>query len=77
MQPMVNLALRAARNAGKVIVRAIEQLDKVEVQAKGTNDLIIKNKEDRDVIAARVTEKMAGIKDMINKITGGLDEIGF
>jgi TP901 family phage tail tape measure protein len=46
-------------------------------QAKGTNDLIIKNKEDRDVIAARVTEKMAGIKDMINKITGGLDEIGF
>ena len=40
MHPMLNIGIRAARNAGKVIVRAIEQLDKVEVHAKGTNDFV-------------------------------------
>jgi len=40
MHPMLNIGIRAARNAGKVIVRAIEQLDKVEVEAKGTNDFV-------------------------------------
>ncbi len=40
MHPMLNIAVRAARTAGNVIVRAIEQLDKVEVELKGTNDLV-------------------------------------
>jgi myo-inositol-1(or 4)-monophosphatase len=40
MHPMLNIGIRAARNAGKVLVRAIEQLDKVEVEAKGTNDFV-------------------------------------
>ena len=40
MHPMLNIAVRAARAAGKEIVRAFEQLDKIEVELKGTNDIV-------------------------------------
>ncbi|WP_026958914.1 inositol-1-monophosphatase [Aliagarivorans taiwanensis] len=40
MHPMLNIAVRAARNAGKVITRAYEQLDKVETMAKSANDYV-------------------------------------
>jgi len=40
MHPMLNIAVRAARNAGNVIVRAFEQTDKLEIESKGTNDFV-------------------------------------
>lgn len=40
MHPMLNIAVRAARSAGNIISRAFEQQDKVEVSAKGLNDLV-------------------------------------
>jgi len=40
MHPMLNIAVRAARNAGKILLRASEDLSKVEIQQKGTNDLV-------------------------------------
>jgi myo-inositol-1(or 4)-monophosphatase len=40
MHPMLNIAVRAARSAGNVIARAFEQQDKIEVSAKGANDLV-------------------------------------
>ncbi len=40
MEPMINIALRAARRAGENIVRASDQLDRVEVRAKGVNDFV-------------------------------------
>lgn len=40
MHPMLNIAVRAARNAGKVILRACEDLSKLEITQKGTNDLV-------------------------------------
>ncbi|NQZ82347.1 MAG: inositol-1-monophosphatase [Colwellia sp.] len=40
MHPMLNIGVRAARSAGKVIIRAFEQLDKVEIESKGTNDFV-------------------------------------
>jgi myo-inositol-1(or 4)-monophosphatase len=40
MEPMVNIALRAARKAGEMIVRASDDLDRVQVQAKGVNDFV-------------------------------------
>ncbi len=40
MNPMVNTAVRAARNAGNVIVRAMDRLDRVRVEAKGLNDYV-------------------------------------
>lgn len=40
MHPMLNIAVRAARNAGKVIIRSMEQMDKVEVESKGSSDFV-------------------------------------
>lgn len=40
MQPMLNIAVRAARNAGNIIARAFEQLDLVQAELKGTNDFV-------------------------------------
>ncbi|WP_100914006.1 inositol-1-monophosphatase [Pseudoalteromonas spongiae] len=40
MHPMLNIAVRAARNAGKVILQKFEEKDKVEVLQKGSNDFV-------------------------------------
>ncbi|GHG03254.1 inositol-1-monophosphatase [Thalassotalea marina] len=40
MHPMLNIAVRAARSAGNIIVRSFEQVDKVEVESKGSNDFV-------------------------------------
>jgi myo-inositol-1(or 4)-monophosphatase len=40
MQPLLNIAVRAARRAGDIIVRAIPRLDSVAVHTKGRNDYV-------------------------------------
>jgi myo-inositol-1(or 4)-monophosphatase len=40
MQPMANVALRAARLAGQIIVRAMDRLDTVVVEEKQANDFV-------------------------------------
>jgi myo-inositol-1(or 4)-monophosphatase len=40
MQPLLNIAVRAARRAGDIIVRAIPRLEAVEVHTKGRNDYV-------------------------------------
>lgn len=40
MQPMLTIALRAARTAGEKIVRAGDRLDLVKVDEKGVNDFV-------------------------------------
>lgn len=40
MEPMLTIALRAAREAGEYIVRAGERLDRLNVQAKSMNDFV-------------------------------------
>ncbi len=40
MEPMINIALRAARKAGENIVRASDNLERVEVRAKGVNNFV-------------------------------------
>src|SRR3954462_13621418 len=40
MQPLLNIAVRAARRAADVIVRAIPRLDNIEVHSKGRNDYV-------------------------------------
>lgn len=52
MQPMVNIAVRAARAAGDVIVRRADRLDRVQVSSKGRNDFV--SDVDRDAEAAIV-----------------------
>ncbi|MFW6094550.1 MAG: inositol monophosphatase family protein [Pseudomonadota bacterium] len=40
MQPMANIALRAARQAGQIMLRAMDRLDTLEVEEKGRNDFV-------------------------------------
>lgn len=40
MQPLVNIAVRAARRAGEVIVRGMNQLHRLDVKSKGQNDFV-------------------------------------
>ncbi len=40
MHPMLNIAVKAARQAGKVILRHLDQLDRLQVETKGRNDFV-------------------------------------
>ncbi|MBB3167959.1 inositol monophosphatase family protein [Simiduia aestuariiviva] len=40
MEPMLTIALRAARKAGELIERAMERVDFVAIEAKGQNDFV-------------------------------------
>lgn len=40
MHPMLNIGVRAARNAGKLIAKAYEQLESIETQTKSANDYV-------------------------------------
>jgi len=40
MHPMLNIAVRAARNAGSLIVRSLQHVEHLEVTTKGRNDFV-------------------------------------
>lgn len=40
MHPMVNIAVRAARSAGNIMVRHLDRLDSLNVESKGRNDFV-------------------------------------
>jgi myo-inositol-1(or 4)-monophosphatase len=40
MQPMLNIAVRAARRAGEVIIRGMNRVHRLDVRAKGQNDFV-------------------------------------
>ncbi|MCH8507001.1 MAG: inositol-1-monophosphatase [Ectothiorhodospiraceae bacterium] len=40
MNPMVNIAVRAARSAGNIIARHVDRLDRIRVESKGLNDFV-------------------------------------
>jgi myo-inositol-1(or 4)-monophosphatase len=57
MHPLVNIAIRAARRAGEVIVRSMNRLDSLEVSQKGRNDFV------SDVDRAAEAEIIATIRN--------------
>jgi myo-inositol-1(or 4)-monophosphatase len=40
MQPLLNIAVRAARRAGDVIIRSLNRLDSLDISTKGRNDFV-------------------------------------
>lgn len=40
MQPMLNIAVRAARNAGNIIARSVDRLDQITINVKADNDFV-------------------------------------
>ena len=40
MQPLLNIAISAARRAGNAIVRHLDQLHRIEISSKGRNDFV-------------------------------------
>ena len=52
MQPLLNIAIQAARRAGEIIVRGMNRVHRLEVRAKGQNDFVteIDTAAERDII---------------------------
>lgn len=52
MDPMLNIAIRAARTAGDIIVRAVDRIDRLDISAKGRNDFVceIDRQAEREII---------------------------
>ncbi|OUR74354.1 inositol monophosphatase [Methylophaga sp. 41_12_T18] len=40
MHPLLNIAVRAARNAGNIIIRSLQHVEHLEVTTKGRNDFV-------------------------------------
>jgi len=53
MQPLLNIATRAARRAGDLIVRSMSRLDSLKIDSKGRNDFVtdIDRQSEADIIA--------------------------
>lgn len=51
--PLINIAIQAARSAGNIVVRAMDRLDKVQVSQKSPNDYVtdIDQKAEREIIS--------------------------
>src|SRR6516165_2080383 len=54
MQPLLNIAVRAARRAGEVIVRSMNRLESLTIASKGRNDFVteVDRAAEREIIAS-------------------------
>ena len=53
MQPLLNIAVRAARRAGEIIVRSMNRLESLTIASKGRNDFVteVDQAAEQDIIA--------------------------
>lgn len=73
MHPMLNIAVRAARNAGNVIARAFEQTDKVEIENKGINDFVTNIDKDAEQIIVDTIRKSYPAHSIVSEECGVID----
>ncbi len=54
MQPLLNIAVRAARRAGEIIVRGLNRVDTLTITAKGRNDFVteVDHAAEREIIGS-------------------------
>ena len=54
VQPLLNIAVRAARRAGEIIVRSLNRADTLTITAKGRNDFVteVDQAAEREIIAS-------------------------
>ena len=52
MQPMLNIAVRAARRAGDIIIRSVNRVHQLQVHSKDRNDFVteVDTKAEQDII---------------------------
>jgi myo-inositol-1(or 4)-monophosphatase len=77
MQPMVNIALTAARKAGELIVRASDRMDRVAIEKKSLNDYVteVDTAAEKEIIYhLRKAYPEHGILAEESGITAGTDE---
>ena len=68
---MLNIALRAARNAGEFIARAVEHIDLIDVEVKGLNDFVTEVDRSAENII------LEGLKEKYPNHTYKAEESGF
>ncbi len=57
MQPIVKVALEAARRAGKIIAQAIDRLDKITVSTKSENDYVTEVDKNAEYVLIEAIQK--------------------
>jgi myo-inositol-1(or 4)-monophosphatase len=78
MQPLLNIAMRAARRAGDFIAKSISRLDSLKIDTKGRNDFVtdIDRKAEADIIETirRSYPQHAVLGEESGRSSGGSDE---
>ena len=68
MQPMVNIALRAARQAGEMIVKAADNLDSVKVDEKGRHDFVTEvDRRSEELIIEQIKKIVSDIEKKVQR----------
>jgi myo-inositol-1(or 4)-monophosphatase len=76
MQPMLNIALRAARSAGEMIFRSIERLDVISVDEKDAKDYVTEVDRAAELMIVQAIRKAYPTHSFLGEEGGALEGSG-